>query len=253
MVGARAGGKDKKWTSVLDCARTTLDVMRSYGQYCPIARASEVLAERWTPLILRNLLHGATTFTTIAEGAPGLSHSLLTKRLRDLEVAGVVETAPNPSGRGHVYRPTAAGRDLAEVMAALGRWGERWIELAPEHLDPGMVLHAWVHWYLASEALPDQRIVVRFDVRGWSGIGKALWIIFDGQRSEVCLTNPGYDEDLVVQADPRALAEWHLGRIEWRDALADGRIAVAGPPAMARRLPSWNRRSDAARQRSSAR
>jgi DNA-binding HxlR family transcriptional regulator len=220
--------------------------MRTYGQYCPIARASEILAERWTPLVLRNLLHGSTTFTAIAEGAPGMSHSLLTKRLRDLESAGVIETMPNPAGRGFLYRPTAAGRDLAEVMGALGRWGERWIELAPEHLDPGMVLHAWVHWYLVQESLPLQRVVVRFDMRAWRGVGRALWIIFDGARSEVCLTHPGFDEDLVVDADARALAEWHLGRIEWGDALADGRIAVAGSPALARDLPRWNRRSDAA-------
>jgi DNA-binding HxlR family transcriptional regulator len=221
--------------------------MRTYGQYCPIARASEVLAERWTPLIIRNMLHGSTTFTAIAGGVPGLSHSLLTTRLRDLAAAGVVEVVPNETGRGSHYRPTAAGRDLVEVMAALGRWGERWIELAPEHLDPGMVLHAWVHWYLAADVLPKRRVVVRFDVRGWRGMGKVLWIIFDGPGSEVCLKHPGFDEDLVVDADARALAEWHLGRIEWAQALSAGDIVVSGSRRLAAELPGWNRRSDAAR------
>ena len=221
--------------------------MRTYGQYCPIARASEILAERWTPIILRNLLHGSTTFTQIAAGAPGIPRSLLTKRLRSLEHAGVIERRSASGGRVLAYVPTEAGRDLAGVMAALGRWGDRWIELAPEHLDPGMVLHAWVNWYLATARLPASRVVVRFDVRAWTGTGKFLWVIFDGTESEVCLTNPGFEEDLVVDADPRALAEWHLGRIEWVDAVADGRIAVDGSPTLAHALPDWNLRSEAAR------
>jgi DNA-binding HxlR family transcriptional regulator len=111
--------------------------MRTYGQYCPIARASEVLAERWTPIILRNLPLGSTTFSEIAAGAPGLSRTLLTTRLRKLERAGVVHTTPSPSGRGSRYHLTEAGQDLAAVMKALGTWGERWTELAPSTSAPG--------------------------------------------------------------------------------------------------------------------
>ena len=139
--------------------------MRTYGQYCPIARASEILAERWTPIILRNMLLGSSTFTEIADGAPGLSHTLLTARLRELERAGVVERTRGPSARGWRYVPTDAGRDLAGVMAALGTWGERWMELAPEHLDPGVVLHSWCSWYLDRSRLPSKRVVARFDFR----------------------------------------------------------------------------------------
>jgi DNA-binding HxlR family transcriptional regulator len=223
--------------------------MRTYGQYCPIARASEILAERWTPIIMRNVLHGGTTFTEIAQGAPGISRTLLTTRLRELERAGVIETRPNPAGRGRLYLPTPAGRDLADVMAALGTWGERWIELAPEHLDPGMVLHSWVTWYLERGRLPERRVVVRFDMTGLPGRAKRLWIIFDAEQSEVCLRDPGFEEDLFVEAEPRALAEWHLGRVEWVDAVRDDRIRVIGPAALARALPSWNQRSEAARAR----
>lgn len=217
--------------------------MRSYGQYCPIARASEVLAERWTPIILRNLLLGSTTFTEIADGAPGLSRSLLTKRLRELARAGVVETTPNPVGRGSLYSLTEAGNDLGQVMAALGMWGERWMELAPEHLDPGIVLHSWVSWYLARERLPDRRVVVRFEFPGLPKKGGILWVVFDGQRSEVCRTDPLFEVDLFVEAEPRALAEWHLGRIEWLDAIRSERIRVEGPTSLARALPTWNRLS----------
>ena len=95
--------------------------------------------------------------------------------------------------------------------------------------------------------MPPTRVVVRFDVRSWPGTGKFLWVIFDGAESEVCLTNPGFEEDLVVDAEARALAEWHLGHIEWVDAVADGRIAVDGAPVLAKALPDWNLRSDAVR------
>jgi DNA-binding HxlR family transcriptional regulator len=220
--------------------------MRNYGQYCPIARASEVLAERWTPIILRNLLLGATTFTEIAAGAPGLSRTLLTMRLRELQRVGVVQATASPSGRGSRYHLTEAGKDLSDVMKALGTWGERWMELAPEHLDPGVVLHAWVSWYLVPERLPERRVVVRFQFPSLPRKGSELWIIFDGERSEVCRKDPGFEVALYVEAEPAALAEWHLGRIEWADALRAERIRVQGPARLARALPTWNRRSPAA-------
>jgi DNA-binding HxlR family transcriptional regulator len=217
--------------------------MRTYGQYCPIARAAEVLATRWTPLILRNLLLGATTFTEIADGAPGIPRTLLATRLRELERAGVITRTPQPRGRGSVYGLTAAGEDLRPLMLALGTWGERWIELAPEHLDPGVVLESWCRWYLAVDELPADRVVARFAFPDRTRKSNELWIIFDGVRSEVCRTFPGFEEDLVVTADSSALAEWHLGRLSWIDALRAERITVAGPQTLADALPTWNRRS----------
>jgi DNA-binding HxlR family transcriptional regulator len=221
--------------------------MRTYGQYCPIARASEIFAERWTPIIIRNVLNGSRTFTQIANGAPGLSRTLLTTRLRQLERAGVIATIPNPAGRGSLYLPTEAGRDLLTVMKAMGAWGERWIELGPHHVDPGFVLHAWVNWYLERDRLPDRRVVVRFDFPKLPGKVKTMWVIFDGERSEICRKDPGFEPDLFVEADARALAEWHLGRIEWVDAIREEQIRVSGPVSLARALPTWNRRSGASR------
>jgi DNA-binding HxlR family transcriptional regulator len=217
--------------------------VKTYGQYCPIARAAEVLATRWTPLILRNLLLGATTFTEIADGAPGIPRTLLASRLRELERTGVVSRRPLPHGRGSAYGLTSAGEDLRAVMLALGTWGERWMELAPEHLDPGVVLSSWCRWYLAVEQLPAKRVVARFDFPDRTRKSNQLWMIFDGPRSEVCRTYPGYVEDLVVTAESLALAEWHLGRIEWSDAIRSGRIRIAGSPRLARALPAWNLRS----------
>lgn len=165
--------------------------MRTYGQYCPIARAAEILAERWTPIILRNLLLGATTFTEVAEGAPGIPRTLLTSRLRELERAGVVTRGTLAGKRGPTYGLTKAGRDLHGVMLALGSWGERWMELAPQHLDPGVVLNSWVRWYLARDVLPERRVTVRFDFPDRPKKAEQLWIVFDGERTEVCRTNPG--------------------------------------------------------------
>ena len=221
--------------------------MRTYGQYCPIARAAEILAERWTPIILRNLLLGATTFGEIADGAPGISRTLLTYRLKELEQAGVISTSPNPSGRGSLYALTKAGHDLNGVMLAMGTWGERWLELGPPHLDPGVVLDSWCRWYLARDRLPEYRVVVRFDFPDRPRKGNQLWIIFDGDRTEVCRTNPGFDEDLVVTAASKPLAEWHLGRLSWADALRAGQIEVDGAKLLAKALPTWNRQSGWAR------
>ena len=220
-----------------------LGCMRSYGQYCPIARASEILAERWTPIILRDLLNGVDTFSELADGAPGLSRTLLSTRLSELARAGVIEIKPNPSGRGHLYTPTEAGRDLGQVMVALGTWGERWIELAPEHLDPGVVLESWIRLYLDHEKLPADRVVVRFEFPDVPIKGNELWCIFKGSASEVCRTHPGYDEDLVVKIESRALSEWHLGHITWAEAVRTRRVQVDGPPKLARALPTWNKKS----------
>jgi DNA-binding HxlR family transcriptional regulator len=214
--------------------------MRTYGQYCPVARASEVLAERWTPLILRDMLNGATTFSEIAAGSPGISRTTLATRLRELQRAGVVEVTPNPSGRGSHYHLTEAGKDLGDVMVALGTWGERWIELAPEHVDAGMVLWAWANRFLAREHLPGRRVVVQFDFWGLPKQQARHWMIFDGDRTEVCATYPGFEVDLLVEAEPRALIEWNLGRITWADGLRTDRIRVVGPPRLARALPTWN-------------
>jgi len=217
--------------------------MCTYGQYCPIARAAEILAERWTPIILRNMLLGATTFGEIAAGAPGISRTLLAYRLKELEAADVIEAVRTEGGRGARYGLTEAGRDLNAVMLALGTWGERWIEMAPRHTDPGVVLESWCRWYLDAERLPPRRVMARFDFPDQRRKIEQLWIVFDGPRTEVCRTNPGFDEDLVVTIDSRALAEWHLGRLAWADGLHSGRITVAGPPALARALPTWNRLS----------
>lgn len=209
--------------------------MKSYGQYCPIARAAEVFAERWTPIIVRNIALGCHTFTEILEGAPGLSRSLLVDRLRTLERSGIVVAEPNARGRGSVYAFTEAGEELAEVCRTLGAWGERWMSLEREHLDPVTVLWAKTRtWDVAK--LPQPRVVIRFDLEDYR---QRLWILVQPGGAELCAQPPGFEEDLVVETDCEALAHWHLGRLSYAAALRSGRVRVRGPRALVRSLPGW--------------
>ena len=202
--------------------------VRTYGQYCPVARASEILAMRWTPIIVRNLLLGCETFGELEQGAPGISRTLLSRRLELLEVYGVVERVPGPR-----YRLTAAGRDLQDVVDALGTWGGRWLEAAPEHFDAHVVL--WSLCRLADPSdLPARRLVIRFDLS--DGPKRRIWVVLCPPDSEVCVKPPGYDEDLVVETDSEWLAKWHMGRISLGQAMHDGLIAVRGPTHLVQAL-----------------
>lgn len=217
--------------------------MKTYAQYCPIARTSEILARRWTPIIVRNLLNGPSSYSSLADQAPGIPRSLLTSRLRELQSLALVVQTPNPSGAGNVYVLTEPGEDLARVINAMGEWGERWLEVTPQHADPVYFLNSWINTYLNHDTLPERRVVVRFDFVDQPPKTSPMWVIFEKHNSEVCRNNPGYDEDLVVEGEAVALAEWHLGRIEWARAVMSGRITISGIPKLAKALPTWNQRS----------
>jgi DNA-binding HxlR family transcriptional regulator len=221
-------------------------VMRTYGQYCPIARASELLAERWSIIILRNIvILGCRSFNEIADGAPGLSRGLLSKRLHDLARVGVIEIRPKAEGPGSFYEPTAAGRELSEVMVALQRWGSKWADLTPEQAHPGVVLWMWATFFLDRDRLPRHRALVRFDYPTLSGPGSHCWLLVERGEAEICEKYPGGVEHLVVVVnDPVAFARWHLGEITWGDALRCEAIEVKGSRALGRALPTWHRDHD---------
>ena len=217
--------------------------MKTYSQYCPIARTSEILAQRWTPIIVRNLLNGPSSYSRLADQAPGIPRSLLTTRLRELESADLVQKIDNPAGAGSVYTLTEPGQDLANVINAMGTWGERWLEVTPQHADPVYFLNSWVNTYLDHDRLPTDRVVVRFEFTDQPAKLSPMWVIFDNEHPEVCRDDPGYDEDIIVRGESVALSEWHLGRAEWADVVSSQRISVSGIPKLARSLPTWNRRS----------
>lgn len=208
-----------------------------YGQYfCPITRASEIFATRWTPIIVRNLLQGCTTFSGIREAAPGIPRALLAERLRQLELAGVVERHEKAGGRGWLYVLTDRGRELGSVCDALGTWGQRWLEANPTPLDPGVLLWA-ICRSMDRQRLPEQRVVIRATFRDFPK--RHYWMLVQRPQPEVCRKSPGYDEDLHVATDTQALALWHMGKVSLAKAIRAGSIEFSGPRSLVREFSAW--------------
>lgn len=212
--------------------------MSEYGNFCPVALASEVVADRWTPLIVRELVLGNTRFNDIARGLPTISRALLIQRLRHLERKGVVETWPSPTGRGSEYHLTPAGKDLERVIDSLGRWAIEWLfdELRPHDVDP-ITLTWWMHRRIRPDRFPPKRTVIEF--RHMAPTPLSLWLVLDRGTASVCQQHPGFDVDLTVTADTSALAEVFQGYAHWSEAVDDGRIEVSGTPRLAAALPNW--------------
>jgi DNA-binding HxlR family transcriptional regulator/putative sterol carrier protein len=201
----------------------------SYGQYCPIARALDVLGERWSLMILRDMVVGTTRFNELARGLPGLSRSLLSKRLRQLERAGLIERL------GNDYLLTEAGRDLQPVLFGLGAWGAKWTfgDPDPRELDCE-VLVWWMHNRLDTSGLPGRRHV--FHLR-FLDDPKQFWIVIESGVASVCLSDPGYEVDVTISAELDALYQVWLGRVPLQDATRSGRVTFEGPSALVRRMP----------------
>lgn len=217
--------------------------MKGYGQFCPVAKACEIVAERWTPLVLRELLCGSVRFNELQRGVPLMSRTLLAQRLRELEDAGVVTSTPRAHGRGREYRLTSAGQELRPLIDALGRWGQRWATrgLHPDDLDAELL--AWdLHRRLNVDRLPLRRVVVRFDLRGvprGQPGRKTWWLVLKRPDVDLCLKDPGYEVDLTVGADLAALTRVWLGAEGLNDALRTGRIELDGPRDLVRAFPGW--------------
>jgi len=212
--------------------------MPDYGSFCPISLGNAVIGDRWTPLILRELVIGSTRFNDIARGLPGISRSLLVQRLKHLERNGVVERWPLPNGRGSEYHLTPAGKDLEPVLMALGRWAIEWRfdELKPHEVD-AITLMWWMHRRVDQANLPDERVVLQFDHTAPERT--TLWLVLDRGEASVCLQHPGFDTDILVTAATTALAEVFQGFVRWSDAVATGAVVVDGPPHLVRALTRW--------------
>jgi DNA-binding HxlR family transcriptional regulator len=209
-----------------------------YGSFCPIALGTEVLADRWTPLIMRELILGNTRFNDIARGLPGISRSLLVQRLRHLERKGVIETWPATSGRGSEYHLTPAGKDLEPVIIALGKWAVEWLydDLANDDVD-AVTLMWWFHRRVDVARVPPARVVVQFDHT--KPVKQTLWLVLDRGDASMCLQHPGFDSDVIVTTTTPDLADVFSGHVSWRDAVSNGTMAVAGSPKLLRAMPTW--------------
>lgn len=209
----------------------------SYHQFCPVAKAMELLDERWTLLVIRELVSGSERFNELRRGLPRMSPTLLSRRLHQLVRAGVVERRVD--GADVRYVPTAAGRELRPVLEALGAWGVRWIgELGDSDLDPKLLL--WdMHRNVDHDAVPPGRTVVRFRFRDVPTTQRDWWMVIAAGEADVCDIDPGHDVTVTVTADLRALVQVWMGDLEWAAALRGGAVEVAGPEALRRAAPGW--------------
>lgn len=194
--------------------------MKSYGQYCPISRTAELLGDRWTIHIVRDLLTGTTRFNELVSGNPGLSRALLSRRLQQLIRADVVAQ----DDQGH-YGLTAAGRDLEPVVFGLATWGARWRfgEPEPDELDPDLLLW-WLHRRLDPSALPRPRFTIHVH---FTDHPKHYWIVVEHEAS-ICLADPRFEVDVTLRTDRATLYRTYLGHTPLSDAYRDGRVDLTG-------------------------
>ena len=164
---------------------------------------------------------------------------MLTLRLHQLERFGIVEVTPKAQGHGYHYQLTTSGDDLFKVCESLGEWGARWLEIAPENLDPFVALWSMSN-ALRRDRLPAQHVVVRLDFTGFRP-HERYWLLLEHGEAEICKTYPGLDEDLFITADAEAFVKWHAGQLSWaEEATHDSRIQLHGPSWLVRAFPTWN-------------
>jgi DNA-binding HxlR family transcriptional regulator len=218
---------------------------KTYGQFCPVAQAAEIVAERWTPLVLRELMCGSRRFNDLRKGVPLMSPSLLSKRLQFLEDAGIVKRVAANAGAGSEYHLTSAGKELRPIIEMLGLWGHQWVKrsLRPDELDPALLMWDIRRCVQPAPAGVSRRAVVRFDLAGVPSSKSRWWLVFHQEEVDLCLKNPGHDVDLVVASHIRALVETWTGKLPLQVALRTKAIVLEGDRALARGFKDWFRLS----------
>src|SRR5688572_30476002 len=185
---------------------------RGYGQFCPLAMAAEVFAERWTPLVLRELLYGHTRFNELKRGVPLMSPSLLSQRLKQLQFAGLIERVKGADGNPE-YRMTKSGEQLRPVVEGLAAWGLRWLQHQTPARNLDVALLMWdMRRNLRRDVVPaDRRTVIEFRFAGVPSAKRIWWLVFEEGDVDLCIKPPGFDVDLRVQTDLRTLTDVWMG------------------------------------------
>jgi DNA-binding HxlR family transcriptional regulator len=212
--------------------------MHLYGQYCPIARAAEIFADRWTILIIRELLADVNHFNELERGLPNISRTLLAERLQRLERVGMLERRKGPRGKPTEYRLTLAGRELQPIVDQFGEWGARWSFGPPRRgeLDP-IVLLWWMRRRVAFDHIPRQRVLVQFDFR--RAPQRSYWLLIDRRDVSVCLRPPGFEVDVILTADLVMFYQVWLGRVPLAQAIRKNYVYLEGAPADVRGFGQW--------------
>lgn len=210
----------------------------SYGQFCTVARGAEALCERWTPLVVRELLCGSRRFNELHRGVPRMSTALLAQRLRHLEDIGVVRRTA--AGKVWEYSLTDAGEELRPIIMALGHWGARWIgsRLRDDQLDAGLLM--WdIRRFVRLEEFPSEPVVIQFKFRDARAGEREWWLVVEDGIADLCRDDPGRELTLIVDSTVRALTEVWAGDGTPQDFVKSKDLRVDGPAQQAQRLWRW--------------
>jgi DNA-binding HxlR family transcriptional regulator len=213
--------------------------MTDYGQFCTVARGAEIFGERWTPLVVRELLCGSTHFNDLHRGVPRMSATLLAQRLRKLEEMGVVRRVQGANGSE--YQLTPAGEELRPIVLQIGHWGARWIgsRLKREQLDAGFLMWDIRRFSQIDQFPRNRRVVIRFDFRDARAQERRWWLVVENGEADLCRDDPGHELTLIVDSTLRALTEIWTGDSDPQSELASGHIRVTGGQRDARDLWRW--------------
>jgi DNA-binding HxlR family transcriptional regulator len=202
--------------------------------------AAEIVCSKWTPLVLRELLSGSTRFNDLRRGVPRMSPTLLSKRLKELEQAGVISARARGSAGATEYRLTAAGEHLRGVIMSLGNWGQRWIEssLTLKNLDPSLLM--WdMRRNIAPSSLPDRRCTIQFLYPELVAGRNTWWLVIDRKDVDLCSVEPGFEVDLYVRSTLRSMTSVWMGHSTLKAEIDAGKITVTGDKAIARSMQGW--------------
>ena len=234
------------WNGVI--ARGSVMAMSRYGQFCPVAKASEILTERWTPVILRDLLAGSHRFNEIRKGVPLMSPSLLSTRLKMLEREGVIERRHTKSNGSVEYHLTPAGRELEPFVQFLGTWGQRWVRdlLHEDELDPGLLMWG-IRGGIDPGVFPAGRTVIQFEFTDVRAPKNLWWLVAENGLVDLCITDPGYGVDLFMVSDLETMTRVWMGDLPLEHAIRAGGIELQGDASLRRSIKRWFRLSGFAR------
>jgi DNA-binding HxlR family transcriptional regulator len=215
-----------------------MKVMTSYADYCPISIGVDVLGDRWTPLVIRELMVGASGFNEIHRGIPRVSRTLLAQRLRQLEPLGLVDREVGERGRTGRYALTSAGEALTPIVWAMGHWAAEWMFGDPSDEDCDGLSVIWrLHQHAIPAKLPSSRTVVHLVLTGTGGAEG--WLEIERPGVSVCKDDQGHDVDLAVEADTAQMHRWLVGLVPFRELVANGDARLLGPSRLARAFPTW--------------
>ena len=213
--------------------------MNGYSTYCPIAKAAEILTERWTLLLVRDLLLGARHFNDFRRSIPLITPAMLSKRLRTLQEVGVITRVASDKGGGWEYRLTEAGDELKPFVEAAGAWGQRWArsKLPRGDLHPSTLI--WdIHRFLKTEHLPVRRTVLNIEFTDLRAMGQ-WWLVAQGPEVDVCLDDPGYEVNVWMVCTLLTLTQVFMGDLSIASAHATGKLKSTGDGQLIRNMPRW--------------